>query len=81
MSTKQHQAKALAQNGELRRFPSDLTDDKWLVIVRLMPAALPIGRPRSVEQREVIEAIRHLVRPECEWRMLPRDFLPWQMVY
>jgi transposase len=46
-----------------------------------MPAASRTGRPRGVDLREVINAIRYLVRSGCEWRMLPRDFPPWQTVY
>ncbi|MFS0757488.1 IS5 family transposase [Noviherbaspirillum sp. 1P10PC] len=81
MWTKEHRAKALARTRELKRYPSDLTDDEWLVIAPLMPAASRIGRPRSVDLREVINAIRYLVRSGCEWRMLPRDLPPWQTVY
>jgi putative transposase len=31
--------------------------------------------------REVLNAIRYMVRSGCEWRMLPVHFLPWQTVY
>ena len=81
MWTKEHRAKALARTRELKRYPSDLTDDEWSVIAPLMPAPSRIGRPRSADQREVINAIRYLVRSGCEWRMLPRDFPPWQTAY
>src|SRR6476620_1109698 len=81
MWTKEHRAKALARTRVLKRYPSDLTDDEWSVIAPLMPAASRIGRPRSVDLREVINAIRYLVRSGCEWRLLPRDFPPWQTVY
>lgn len=81
MWTKEHRAKALARTRELKRYPSDLTDDEWSVIAPLMLAPSRIGRPRSVNLREVINAIRYLVRSGCEWRMLPRDFPPWQTVY
>jgi putative transposase len=81
MWTKEHRAKALARTKEIKRYPSDLTDDEWSVIAPLMPAASRTGRPRSVDLREVINAIRYLVRSGCEWRMLPSDFPPWQTVY
>jgi transposase len=81
MWTKEHRAKAVARTRELKRYPSDLTDDEWAVIAPLMPAASRIGRPRGVDLREVINAIRYLARSGCEWRMLPRDFPPWQTVY
>lgn len=31
--------------------------------------------------REVLNAIRYLVPTGCGWRMLPKDFPPWQTVY
>jgi hypothetical protein len=33
-----------------------------------------------VEFREVINAVRHLVRSGCGWRMLPIHIGLWQMV-
>ena len=37
-------------------------------------------RPRKTDLREVVNAIRYLVRTGCGWEMLPRDFPPWQTV-
>ena len=31
--------------------------------------------------REILNAIRYLARAGCGWRMLPKDFSPWQTVY
>jgi len=28
-----------------------------------------------------MNAIRYLVRTGCGWRMLPKDFPPWETVY
>jgi putative transposase len=81
MWTKEHRAKAVARTREFERYPSDLSDDECSVIAPLMPSASRTGRPRGVDLREVINAIRYLVRSGCEWRMLPRDFPPWQTVY
>ena len=47
----------------------------------LTDALLRQGRPREVEFREVINAVRYLVRSGCGWRMLPVHFGPWQTVY
>src|ERR1700722_17667704 len=46
-----------------------------------MPKLGRRGRPREVEFREVINAVRYLVRSGCGWRMLPIHFGPWQAVY
>lgn len=37
---------------------TDLTDAQWTRITPLIPPALPGDRPRSVDLREVINAIR-----------------------
>lgn len=37
--------------------------------------------PREVDFREVINAVRYLVRSGGGWRMLPIHFGPWQTVY
>ena len=63
------------------RYPCDLTDEEWERIAALMPKPGRRGRPREVDFREVINAVRYLVRSGCGWRMLPIHFGPWQTVY
>lgn len=64
-----------------KRYPSDLTDEEWGRIAPLMPRPGRRGRPREVDFREVINAVRYLVRSGCGWRMLPVHFGAWQTVY
>jgi putative transposase len=64
-----------------RAYPTDLTDDEWRVLEPLIPAAKPGGRPRSVELREIVNAVRYLLRAGCAWRLLPHDLPAWQTVY
>jgi transposase len=64
-----------------KRYPSDLTDEEWERIAPLMPKPGRRGRPREVEFREVINAVRYLVRSGCGWRMLPVHFGHWRTVY
>jgi transposase len=64
-----------------RAYPSDLTDDQWLVIAPMIPTARPGGRPRKAEGREIVDEILYLLRAGCSWRLLPHDFPPWQTVY
>lgn len=45
-----------------KRYPSDLTDEEWERLAPLMPKPGRRGRPREVEFREVINAVRYLVR-------------------
>ena len=64
-----------------KRYPSDLTDEEWEQIAPLMPQPGRRGRPREIEFREVINAVRYLVRSGCGWRMLPVHFGHWRTVY
>jgi transposase len=64
-----------------KRYPTDLTDAEWQRIEALLPRPSRRGRRRSVDLREVMNAIRYLVRTGCGWRMLPKDFPRWQTVY
>jgi putative transposase len=67
-----------------KAYPTDLTDIQWLILEPLLMAILKQskrGRPRQVELREVVNAIRYLLRTGCAWRLLPHDFPAWQTVY
>jgi len=62
-------------------YPSDLTDEQWKLISRLIPPAEPGGRDRSVDMREVVNGILYLNRNGCVWRALPHEFQPWGTVW
>ena len=64
-----------------RSYPTDRTDDEWWVLEPLIPPAKPGGRPRSVDPREIINALRYLLRSGGAWRLLPHEFPPWPTVY
>ncbi|MGI4746507.1 MAG: IS5 family transposase [Janthinobacterium lividum] len=64
-----------------KRYPSDLTDEEWQRIAPLMPVPGRRGRPREIEFREVVNAVRYLVWSGCGWRMLPVHFGHWRTVY
>ena len=58
------------------RYPSDMTDREWAIIVPLLPPARAGGRPRTVDLRAVVDAILFIASSGCQWRMLPKDFPP-----
>lgn len=62
-------------------YPSDLSDEQWQALSRLIPPAKPGGRPRTVDMRAVLNALFYLARTGCAWRMLPRDYPPKDTVY
>jgi transposase len=65
---------------EGQRYASDVTDAEWALIEPLMPAAKPLGRPREIGLRAVLDAILYIARTGCQWRMLPKDFPPFTTV-
>ncbi len=81
MWTESSRGRATVIERKTKRYPCDLTDDEWERIAPLMPGPGRRGRPREVDFREVINAVRYLVRSGCGWGMLPIHFGPWQTVY
>lgn len=39
------------------------------------------GAPRKYDDRLVLDAIFFVLRSGCQWRMIPRDLLPWDAAY
>jgi putative transposase len=62
------------------KYPSDLTDEQWALVERLIPV-YPGGRPRKTSMRDVLDAIFYLLRSGCQWRYLPKDFPPKSTVW
>ena len=58
------------------RYPSDMSDAEWALVVPLIPPSKRGGRPRSVNVREVLNAIFYVLGTGCQWRALPKDFPP-----
>src|SRR5512132_4352090 len=66
-----------------RAYPSSLSDAEWTVLQPLVqrPATPQGGRPPKHPLRQIVDAIRYLVRTGCAWRLLPREFPPPGTVY
>ena len=78
---RQRQPPPAGQPHALQRYPSDLADQEWALLEPLLPPAKPGGRPRSVDLREILNAISYVNRTGCQWRALPTDFPPWPTVW
>ncbi|WP_069791276.1 IS5 family transposase (plasmid) [Cyanobacterium sp. IPPAS B-1200] len=62
-------------------YDTDLTDYQWEILKSLIPPAKTGGRNRSVNIREVLNAIFYLLANGIKWRAMPHDFPKWQTVY
>src|SRR4051794_13653269 len=58
------------------RYPSDLTDEEWALVEPLIPPAGRGGRERTVDVREVLDGILHVLAADCRWCALPEDLPP-----
>ena len=61
-------------------YPSDVTDEEWAFVapyLTLMDEAAP---QRRHDLREVFNGLRFIVRAGMQWRMMPHDLPPWDIV-
>jgi putative transposase len=61
-------------------FETDLTDAQWEYLQPMLPKRKKLGRPPT-DRRQVINAILYLLKGGIPWRLLPKNFPPWQTVY
>ena len=63
-------------NRDKLRYPSDVTDDEWSWVERLIPPAKRGGRRREVDVRDVLNGIMYVLSTGCQWRYVPKDLPP-----
>src|SRR5215213_8268924 len=63
------------------RYDSDLTDAEWALVAPLIWPAKRGGRPRSVNLREVLNAVFYVLWTGCPWKALPKDLPPRSTVW
>lgn len=69
-------------NGDEKRYPSDLSDAEWALVADLFePAPGSVGKPVTHSRRTMVDACCYVVRTGCAWRLLPKSFPAWEVVY
>ena len=58
------------------RYPSDVTDEEWELIVPLIPPGKSGGGKRTVIMREVVNGLMYVLSTGCQWRPIPKDLPP-----
>jgi putative transposase len=61
-------------------YNSDLTDAQWQILEEFIPEPKPGPQDLKYERREIVNAILYQKRTGCQWRYLPHDFPPWEIV-
>jgi putative transposase len=64
-----------------RSYSTDLTDAEWEALEPHIPAPNKRGRPRIHSSRKILDAVFYVLKSGCPWRLLPREFPPWETVY
>lgn len=62
----------------MERYSTNLTDKQWQVIEKIVN---PQEKKRKHSLRNIMNAILYLLKTGCQWRMIPKDFAPWESVY
>ena len=63
-------------------YNSDVSDKQWERLQGYLPKLSTRGAHlRKWELRVIINASLYGVTTGCQWRVLPKDFPPWQSVY
>jgi transposase len=63
------------------RYPSDMTNEEWALAAPFIGPAKRGGRKRTVDVREVLNAIFYVLSTGCQWQALPKDFPPKSTVH
>ncbi|MQY40456.1 IS5 family transposase IS468A [Streptomyces sp. RB17] len=73
---------------EREPYPSDLSDEQWMLIEPMITAwkqdrvaRSATGDPGACDLREVVNAIFYQNRTGCQWRYLPHDLPAWSAVF
>src|SRR5215218_2237126 len=62
-------------------YPSDVSDAEWEFVLPYLCLLPEDAGQREHNLRDVLDALRWIVRSGARWRYLPADFPPWPAVY
>jgi transposase len=62
-------------------YPSDVSDDEWLLVVPYLTLMSEDAPQRDYPLRELFNGLRYVVRYGIAWRAMPNDLPPWSAVY
>jgi transposase len=62
-------------------YPSDVSDDEWEFCASYLILMKEDAPQRKWPLRDIFNALRYMVRTGCQWRMIPNDLAPWQIVH
>jgi putative transposase len=66
---------------ERAKYLTDLADEHWHILRKVLPEPSRRGAPRTICRRAVLNAIIYSVRSGRAWRRMPREFPNWKAIY
>jgi transposase len=66
---------------ERKAYPSDVSDEEWTLVAPYLTLMTEEAPQCDFPLREVFNGLRYIVRTGAQWRWMPHDLPPWQVVY
>lgn len=67
--------------GDVDRYGTCLTDAEWNLVSDIFDNDGGRGKPPKYARRLLVDACCYVVRTGCSWRLIPKDFPAWTVVY
>lgn len=64
-----------------KSYPSDVSDEEWAFVAPYLTLMTEDAPQRRHDLREVFNGLRFIVRTGMQWRFMPNDLPPWDIVY
>ena len=61
-----------------KEYPTNLTDNQWQILQKILE---PTTRKRKYSLRDIMDCILYINKTGCQWRMIPKDFPPYNLVF
>jgi transposase len=62
-------------------YPSDVTDDEWSFVAPYLALCGEDAAQRDYPLRDVFNGLRYIAKTGSQWRFMPIDLPPWEVVY
>jgi transposase len=66
---------------ERKAYPSDVSDEEWALVAPYLTLMTEDAPQREYPLREVFNGLRWIVRTGAQWRWMPHDLPPWNVIY
>ena len=62
-------------------YPSDISKEKFEQIRPILESARKKTKPRTLDLKDIFNAVIYVVSTGCQWRALPKDYPKWGTVH